>query len=369
MLSIDMAYPTEMMAVVLAIYVEQLKGADEDLGRGASAPLSFFCSAYHHAPAVRQMRRGVARRPCGTCSGDALSAPRDDAGAAAAVLYVSSVLNLHIAERYRDIIWSADISEEEDYNPGEYELDFRPPRVADGGDGDCVEPPAGGAEDDGGAAPGPEEATAAPATSCAACAYAEASPHVDAGAAREAAAALRLLRPRAPGAVADAAARRRHEKGREAGRCQDIGRSADIRGGGLRPGWMTGWTPPRATDGGDGDCAELPAGGAEDDDGAAPGPEGATAAPATSWAAFATRRLLRTSTRGRRGRRPQRCGSSGRGCRARSPTRRFGVAMRRGGEASQRVRGGEGCIGAQRTFALAQVEAWREDAGSGYGRW
>ena len=42
MLSIDMTYPTEMMALVLAIYVEQLGGADVDL----------FCSAYLHAPAV-----------------------------------------------------------------------------------------------------------------------------------------------------------------------------------------------------------------------------------------------------------------------------------------------------------------------------
>ena len=41
---------------------------DPYLVRGDPPPLSFFCSAYHHAPAVREMRRGFACRPCARTS-------------------------------------------------------------------------------------------------------------------------------------------------------------------------------------------------------------------------------------------------------------------------------------------------------------
>ena len=41
---------------------------DPYLVQGDPLPLSFFCSAYHHAPAVREMRRGFACRPCARTS-------------------------------------------------------------------------------------------------------------------------------------------------------------------------------------------------------------------------------------------------------------------------------------------------------------
>ena len=79
----------------------------------------------------------------------------------------------------------ADIYEEEDYNLGDYGLDFSPSG------------PSGGAEDGCEEAPGPEEATV---TSRAECSHMEATPHVDAAAVQEKVAALWILLPLAPGA-------------------------------------------------------------------------------------------------------------------------------------------------------------------------